>query len=168
MESSLACPLALDGTFDRLHVLLGLIKALKFQLHLNVVHLWYARREVRPYSERRTRGHVFQPKGHQAPSSLPAISLGISPSKRAGNRHGPIYSYCGGPSCAPEWGFLLGVDPPHKPGSGLKPGFHTRQPVHTLPSAFVARGCDDRSPPARSTHTCDHITPPFRMMTLKH
>ena len=30
VESSLACPLALDGTFDRLHVL-GLNKALKFQ-----------------------------------------------------------------------------------------------------------------------------------------
>ena len=91
------------------------------------------------------------------------ISLGISPSKRAGNRHGPIYSYCGGPSCAPEWGFLLGVDPPHKPGSGLKPGFHTRQPVHTLPSAFVAQRVR-RPLSAREKHA--HLRPHYA--TVSH
>ena len=71
--------------------------------------------------------HVFQPKGHQAPSSLPDQSRNLSVVARGESAWADL-QYCGGPQLrAPEseWGFLLGVDLGHLAGhlelaSGLR------------------------------------------------
>jgi hypothetical protein len=107
----LACPLALDGTFDRLHVL-GLNKALKFQ----------APPECCPFVVCATRGAPLFRKAHtgacvsaERPSSAFKPPRSVSESLRRSARGigmGRFTVLWRAPAARAgiEWGFLLGVD----------------------------------------------------------